>query len=80
MPNLYRSSYPWSIRSSKYIHILTGSGHEAPEAARDFAGILYNKGITYELDDWGPHWKTSTGGILEGQRCRITWIPGVHLR
>lgn len=58
MPNLTDHNILEQIRHSNHIHILTGSGaYEAPEAARDFAGILYNKGITYELDDWGPHWK-----------------------
>jgi len=46
------------IRRSRHIHLLTGSGeHEDPEANRRFAGVLYNKGITYELDIWGPEWR-----------------------
>ena len=46
------------IRRSRHIHLLTGSGdHEDPEANRRFAGVLYNKGINYELDVWGPEWR-----------------------
>lgn len=49
---------PWyldNIRRSKHIHILSGSGeYEDPDASRAFAGVLYNKGIWYELDIWGP--------------------------
>jgi len=46
------------IRRSHHIHLLTGSGeHEDPEANRRFAGVLYNKGINYELDIWGPEWR-----------------------
>ena len=34
-----------------------GSGdYEDPNASRSFASILYNKGITYELDVWGEEW------------------------
>jgi esterase/lipase superfamily enzyme len=46
------------IRRSNHIHILSGSGeYEAPEAAREFASVLYSKGINYELDVWGHEWK-----------------------
>jgi esterase/lipase superfamily enzyme len=46
------------IRRSRHIHLLTGSGeHEDPEANRRFGGVLYNKGINYELDIWGPEWR-----------------------
>jgi len=46
------------IRRSHHIHLLTGSGeHEDPEANRRFAGVLYSKGINYELDIWGPEWR-----------------------
>lgn len=58
MPNL---SDPWyfdHIRKSHHIHIFSGEGpYEDPNAARDFAGILYNKGIWYDLQIWGPEWK-----------------------
>jgi esterase/lipase superfamily enzyme len=58
IPNLTDHHVLEQIRSSHHIHILTGSGdHEAPDAAREFAGILYNKGINYELDVWGTEWK-----------------------
>ena len=57
MPNLTDHTILEQIRRSS-IHILTGSGpYEAPDAARDFAGILYNKGINYELSVWGEEWK-----------------------
>jgi esterase/lipase superfamily enzyme len=58
MPNLEDEWYLDNIKKSKHIHILTGSGdYEDPDASRDFAGVLYNKGINYELDVWGPDMK-----------------------
>jgi esterase/lipase superfamily enzyme len=58
MPNLTDHRVLDQIRSSHHIHILTGCGeYEDPEAARNFAGILYNKGINYELSVWGNEWK-----------------------
>jgi esterase/lipase superfamily enzyme len=58
MPNLTDHTILEQIRRSNHIHILTGSGeYEAPDAGREFAGVLYNKGITYELDVWGTEWK-----------------------
>ncbi|MBS1509628.1 MAG: esterase [Bacteroidetes bacterium] len=58
IPNLTDHNILEQIRRSPNIHILSGSGdYEAPDAAREFAGVLYNKGITYELDIWGPEWK-----------------------
>jgi esterase/lipase superfamily enzyme len=57
IPNLTDHYVLEQIRNSNHIHILTGSGsYEAPDAAREFAGILYNKGINYELDVWGDEW------------------------
>lgn len=54
LPNLGDHFILEQIRSSRHIHLLTGSGdHEDPDASRRLAGILYNKGITYELDVWG---------------------------
>lgn len=54
MPNLNDPWYLDNIRKSRHIHILSGSGsYEDPDASRAFAGVLYNKGITYELDIWG---------------------------
>ena len=54
IPNL---TDPWfldNIKKSHHIHLVTGSGaYEDPEANRRFAGVLYNKGINYELDIWG---------------------------
>jgi esterase/lipase superfamily enzyme len=58
IPNLDDHKILEEIRKSKHIHILTGSGdYEDPDASRYFAGVLYSKGITYELDIWGPEWK-----------------------
>lgn len=58
MPNLTDHRILEQIRNSNHIHILTGCGeYEDPEAARAFAGILYNKGINYELSVWGTEWK-----------------------
>ena len=58
MPNLTDHYILEQIRSSGQIHILSGEGdYEAPEASRAFAGVLYNKGINYELSIWGNEWK-----------------------
>ncbi len=58
VPNLTDHNILEQIRSSNNIHILTGSGpYEAPDAAKDFASLLYNKGINYELSVWGEEWK-----------------------
>ncbi|MFZ4056997.1 MAG: esterase family protein [Ferruginibacter sp.] len=58
IPNLTNHDILEQIRRSFHIHILSGSGDfEAPDAARDFAGVLYNKGISYELSIWGNEWK-----------------------
>lgn len=58
IPNLSDHNVLEQIRRSNNIHILTGSGeYEAPDAAKEFAGVLYNKGITYELDVWNHDWK-----------------------
>jgi esterase/lipase superfamily enzyme len=58
MPNLTDHNLLEQIRQSRHIHIFSGSGpYEDPEASRRFASILYNKGITYELDIWGPEWR-----------------------
>lgn len=57
MPNLTNHDHLEAIRRSHHIHLFTGSGaYEAPDAARSFAGVLYNKGINYELDVWGHEW------------------------
>jgi esterase/lipase superfamily enzyme len=58
VPNLADHSILENIRRSHHIHLFSGSGdYEDPESARRFAGILYNKGISYELDIWGSEWK-----------------------
>jgi esterase/lipase superfamily enzyme len=57
MPNLSDHFILEQIRRSNHIHIFSGSGpYEDPEGSRRFASVLYNKGITYELDIWGPEW------------------------
>ncbi|MEP6595743.1 MAG: alpha/beta hydrolase-fold protein [Ginsengibacter sp.] len=58
MPNLTDDWYLTQIRKSNHIHILSGNGdYEDPEASKRFAGVLYDKGITYELDIWGQDMK-----------------------
>ncbi len=58
LPNLTDHQVLEQIRRSHHIHITTGSGdHEDPEANRRFGGVLYSKGIHYELDIWGPEWR-----------------------
>jgi esterase/lipase superfamily enzyme len=58
MPNLSDHAVLEQIRNSSHIHIFTGSGaYEDPNGSRSFAGILYSKGINYELDVWGSEWK-----------------------
>lgn len=58
MPNLEDHTTLELIRRSIHIHLFSGSGeYEDPESARRFAGILYGKGITYELDIWGAEWR-----------------------
>jgi esterase/lipase superfamily enzyme len=57
VPNLTDHAVLEQIRKSKHIHLLTGSGaYEDPAASGKFARILYDKGIWYELDVWGPEW------------------------
>lgn len=57
MPNLTDHSILEQIRRSGHIHLLSGSGeYEDPDSAHRFAGILYGKGIWYELDIWGKEW------------------------
>ena len=63
------------IRSSKHIHILTGSGnYETPEATRAFSALLNHKGIPHELDVWGhdmphdwPTWRAMLPYLLESR-------------
>lgn len=58
IPNLSDHSILEQIRKSNHIHILTGSGaYEDPASSGKFAKILYDKGITYELDIWSEEWK-----------------------
>lgn len=58
MPNLSDHALLEQIRRSRHIHLFSGSGdYEDPDASRSFAGVLYGKGINYELDIWGPEWK-----------------------
>jgi len=58
IPNLTDHNTLELIRRSEHVHILTGSGaYEDPNASKAFAGVLYSKGINYELDVWGEEWK-----------------------
>jgi esterase/lipase superfamily enzyme len=58
LPNLEDHEILEQIKKSKYIILATGSGdYEDPEASKEFASVLYNKGITYKLDVWGNEWK-----------------------
>lgn len=57
MPNLSDHGILENIRRSRNLHIVTGSGsYEDPSSSGRFARILYDKGITYELDVWGREW------------------------
>ncbi len=57
MPNLNDHNILEQIRRSNHLHIFSGSGpYEDPNSSREFASILYNKGINYELDIWGAEW------------------------
>ncbi|MDB5253483.1 MAG: esterase [Flaviaesturariibacter sp.] len=58
LPNLADHTVLEQIRRSNHIHLFSGSGpYEDPNAARSFGRILYDKGITYELDVWGAEWR-----------------------
>jgi esterase/lipase superfamily enzyme len=58
MPSLNDGWYLDKIRASHHIHIFSGSGdYEDPESARRFAGVLYSKGIWYDLEIWGQDMK-----------------------
>lgn len=58
MPNLADHYVLENIRRSNHIHILTGSGSfEDPRAGGEFAKILYDKGISYDFDNWGENYK-----------------------
>lgn len=73
LPNLNDNFILPRLQQSRHIHILTGSGsYEDPEASRRLAGILYNKGVHYELDVWGhdmthdwPTWRAMLPHYLE---------------
>ena len=75
VPNLTDEWYLNNIRKSYHIHIVTGSGsYEDPEASRRFAGVLYDKGINYELDVWGsdithdwPTWRSMLPYYIESR-------------
>lgn len=58
IPNLSDNSILEKIRHSHHIHLLTGSGaYEDPRSGGEFARILYNKGIYYDFQNWGTHYK-----------------------
>jgi esterase/lipase superfamily enzyme len=72
LPNLQDPYYLDKIKASHHIHIYTGSGnYEDPSASKRFAGVLYNKGIWYDLGVWGedihhdwPTWRNMLPHIL----------------
>lgn len=58
LPKLEDDWYLSHIRSSKHIHILSGSGaYEDPRAAELFSSVLHTKSIPHELSVWGPEWQ-----------------------
>jgi esterase/lipase superfamily enzyme len=73
LPNLNDDFFLPRLRSSKHIHILSGSGaYESPDAARRLSGILHSKEIPHELDIWGydmkhdwPTWRAMLPHYLE---------------
>jgi esterase/lipase superfamily enzyme len=73
LPTLNDSWYLEKIKASHHIHIFTGEGdYEAPDAARSFASVLYNKGVWYDLEIWGrdmkhdwPTWRAALPYILD---------------
>lgn len=75
MPELTDEWYLSHIRRSSHIHILSGSGdYEDPGAAGQFAKVLYDKGINYELDIWGedmkhdwPTWRAMLPHYIESR-------------
>jgi esterase/lipase superfamily enzyme len=72
LPRLEDSWYLDHIRSSRHIHIYTGSGaYEDPEASKRFSGILHQKGIAHDLGIWGhdithdwPTWRKMLPHII----------------
>ena len=75
MPDLSDEWYLENIRRSNHIHILSGSGaYEDPGSAGQFAKVLYDKGINYELDIWGtdmthdwPTWRAMLPFYIESR-------------
>jgi len=73
MENMPEGHLMNQIRSSKHIHIFTGSGnYESPNQSRYFSALLNHKGVPHELDVWGhdmPHdwttWRVMLPYILE---------------
>jgi esterase/lipase superfamily enzyme len=58
IPNLNDQYYLDKIKASHHIHIMTGQGdYEAPDEAKRFSSILYNKGIWCDLEVWGHDMK-----------------------
>ena len=57
VPNLTDQNIIAQINKSHHVHILTGSGsYEDPRAGGEFAKLLYEKGIWYDFDNWGPNY------------------------
>ncbi len=73
VPNIQDEVYLNQIKSSKHIHIYTGSGdYEDPNASRRFSQILWDKGIWHDLGVWGedithdwPTWRKMLPFILQ---------------
>ncbi len=55
LPKLDDDRYLPLLRQKEHIHIVTGSGdYEDPGASQHLSNILNAKGISHELDIWGP--------------------------
>jgi esterase/lipase superfamily enzyme len=75
LPNLNDSWYLDKIKASEHIHIYTGSGsYEDPEASKRFSGLLWDKGISHDLDVWGadishdwPTWRAMLPYIIQNK-------------
>ncbi|SJZ61001.1 esterase family protein [Sediminibacterium ginsengisoli] len=73
LPSLTDQWYLGKIKASQHIHIYTGSGsYEDPDGSRRLAGVLHEKGISYDLDIWGddinhdwPTWRTMLPYIID---------------
>lgn len=75
LKDLQNEAHLDAIRSSKHIHILTGSGdYEDPDGSRYISGLLHHRNIPHHLDIWGydikhdwPTWRAMMPFLLETQ-------------